>query len=98
MLNTLSCTAASRWMARKPLGASRMSVPLSRRTTAGAKALQELLGGGKGLDLTDRALAHHHQRLAGQDGLDQLGDVGGLVLVVGIGVDDDIRTEMQRML
>ena len=47
------------------------------------------------VDLVDLAVADDHVGLAGEDRRDQLGDVGAAVLVVGVGVDDDVGAEFQ---
>src|SRR5439155_15746135 len=57
--------------------------------------LEALLYRGEMFDVLDRAGAHDHVRLAGEDRGDQLGDVGGVVLVVGIGVHDDVRANLR---
>ena len=43
----------------------------------------------------DLAVADDHVGLAGEDRRDQLRDVGARVLVVGVGVDDDVGAELQ---
>src|SRR5256886_5984900 len=43
-----------------------------------------------------RAVADHHLRHTGEDGLDQEGHVGAAVLVVGVGVDDHVGAELER--
>ena len=60
-----------------------------------AEPLQRLLGAGEVLDLGDLAVADDHVGLAGEDRRDQLGDVGAAVLVVGVGVDDDVGAELE---
>ena len=45
--------------------------------------------------MLDLAVAHDHVGLAAQDRLDELRDVGPLVLVVGVGVDDHVGAELQ---
>ena len=47
------------------------------------------------LDLRDPAVADDHVGLAGEDRRDQLDDVGAAVLVVGVGVDDDVGAELE---
>ena len=44
----------------------------------------------------DLPVADHHVGAAGEDRRDQLRDVGGPVLVVGVGVDDHVGAELQR--
>ena len=61
----------------------------------GAQALQPALGMGEMLVGVHPAVADHHVGLAAQDGRDQLGDVAALVLVVGVGVDDDVGAELE---
>ena len=48
------------------------------------------------LDLIRLAVADHHVGVPGQDRRHQLRDVGAAVLVVGIGVHDDVGAELQR--
>ena len=60
-----------------------------------AQPLQALFRAGEVLDLADLAVADDHVGLAGQDRRHQLGDVGAAVLVVGVGVDDDVGAELQ---
>ena len=43
----------------------------------------------------DLAVADHHVGFAAQDRGHELGDVGALVLVVGVGVDDHVGAELQ---
>ena len=45
--------------------------------------------------LADLAVADDDVGLAGEDRRDQLGDVGAAVLVVGVGVDDDVGAELE---
>ena len=47
------------------------------------------------LDLRHLAVADDHVGLPGEDRRDQLRDVGAAVLVVGVGVDDDVGAELQ---
>ena len=47
------------------------------------------------LDPADLAVADDHVGLAGEDRRHQLRDVGAAVLVVGVGVDDDVGAELQ---
>ena len=47
------------------------------------------------LDFLDLPIADHHVGAAREDRPDQLRDVGGPVLVVGVGVDDHVRPELQ---
>ncbi len=47
------------------------------------------------LDLRHLAVADHHVGLAGQDRADQRGNVARVVLVVGVGVDDDVGPELE---
>ena len=60
-----------------------------------AEPLQAFLGAGEVVDLRDLAVADDHVGLAGEDRRQQLGDVGAAVLVVGVGVDDDVGAELQ---
>ncbi len=50
------------------------------------------------LDLKDGALADHHVGLPRENRLHELRNVGGLVLVVRVGVDDDIRAARETGL
>ena len=47
------------------------------------------------LDLIGLAVADDHVGFSGQDRRDQLGDVRALVLVVRVGVDDDVGAQLQ---
>ena len=47
------------------------------------------------LDRHHVAVADHHVGVAGQDRRHEGGDVGGRVLVVGVGVDDHVGTELE---
>ena len=76
--------------------ASVTSVPESLLTTQLPEPLQRLLAAGEVLDLIDPAVADDHVGLAGEDRRDELDDVGAAVLVVGIGVDDDVGAELER--
>ena len=60
-----------------------------------AEALEPALGAGEVLVGVDLAVADHHVGLAAQDRTYELRDVGGLVLVVGIGVDDHVGAELE---
>ena len=60
-----------------------------------AEPLEQLLGGREVLDRLDLPVADDHVGLAAQDRADQLGDVGPLVLVVGVGVDDHVGAELE---
>ena len=46
-------------------------------------------------DLVDAAVAHDHVRLPGEDGSDEAWDLVAGVLVVGVGVDDDVGPQAQ---
>ena len=48
------------------------------------------------LDRHDLAVADDHVGVAGDDRRDELRDVGAVVLVVGVGVDDDVGAELER--
>jgi hypothetical protein len=48
------------------------------------------------LDVLDLAVADDHVGVAGEDRLDELDDVAAVVLVVGVGVDDDVGAELER--
>ena len=92
---TLSRRAASRDMARKPLGASD---DFSARGLAHHPAthdLQHLLDGREVLDLRHLPVADDHIGFAAQDRADKVGDHGLRVLVVAVGVHDDVGTEVQ---
>src|SRR5579862_2327364 len=47
------------------------------------------------LDRLDLAVAHHHVGGAPEDRFDQLGHVGALVLVVGVGIDDHVGPQLE---
>jgi hypothetical protein len=47
------------------------------------------------LDRADLAVAHHHVGATLQDRLHEAGDVGAVVLVVGVGVDDHVGPQLQ---
>ena len=47
------------------------------------------------LRLGHLAVAHHHLGRPLHDGRDELGDVGAGVLIVGVGVDDDVGAEAE---
>ena len=57
--------------------------------------MEQLLAGRELVDRHDLPVAHHHVGLAAQDRPHQLRDVGGLVLVVGVGVDDHVGAQLQ---
>ena len=61
-----------------------------------AEALQALLQRREVLDLVRLAVADHHVGVAGEDRRHELRDVAAEVLVVGVGVDDDVGAELQR--
>ena len=48
------------------------------------------------LDVLDLPVAHDHVGVAGDDRRHQVRDVGRAVLVVGVGVDDDVGAELER--
>ena len=50
------------------------------------------------LDVGDRAVADHQLRLARQDRCNQARDIIRVILVVGIGVDDDVGAFLHRTL
>ena len=52
---------------------------------------QQLLQAREVRRLIDRSSPDHELRLARQDRFNQLADVGGAVLIVGIRIDDDVR-------
>ncbi len=60
-----------------------------------AESLQGFLLAREVLDLVDLAIADDHVGLAGEDRRQQLRDVGAAVLVVGVGVDDDVGAELE---
>ena len=72
-----------------------ISVPGEPPHDPAAEPLQPFLGAGEVVDLADLAVADDHVGLAGEDRRHQLGDVGAAVLVVGVGVDDDVGAELQ---
>ena len=82
-------------IARKPLGASVTSVLLATRTAQLPMRCNRFLIQEKCSVSLDRARADHHVGFAGQDRGGQLGDVRGFVLVVGVGIDDDVRAQAQ---
>ena len=47
------------------------------------------------LDVLDLSVADDHVGAPGQDWRDQLRDVGGPILVVGVRVDDHVRAQLQ---
>ena len=49
-------------------------------------------------DLRNWSLADHDLRPAFDDRSNEIGNTGGVILVVGIGVDDDVGAEPQRLL
>jgi hypothetical protein len=59
------------------------------------ESLEQLLARGEVVDRLDLPVADDHVGLAAQDRPDQLGDVGTLVLVVGVGVDDHVGSKLQ---
>ena len=61
-----------------------------------AQPLEPLLDGREVLELRDLAVADHHVGAARDDRLDELRDVARVVLVVGVGVDDDVGAELER--
>ena len=60
-----------------------------------AHALEALLDRREVLELRDLAVADHHVGAARDDRLDQLRDVARVVLVVGVGVHDDVGAELE---
>ncbi len=60
-----------------------------------APALEQLLGGREVLDLVGLAVADDHVGVPLEDRRHQLRDVGADVLVVGVGVDDDVGAELE---
>ena len=60
-----------------------------------AELLEHLLGGGEVVDRGDIAVTDHHFGLAVEDRPHQQRHVGAAVLVVGVGVDDDVGAELQ---
>ena len=74
---------------------SAISVPESRRTTQLPSRCSAFLEPEKCSIVADLAVADDHVGLAGEDRRDQLGDVGAAVLVVGVGVDDDVGAELE---
>ena len=66
------------------------------RTTHEPEPLQRLLQRREVLDRHHLAVADDHVGVAGDDRLDELEDVRAVVLVVGVGVDDHVGTELQR--
>jgi hypothetical protein len=48
------------------------------------------------LDSRNLSIADHHVGATLEDRRDELRDVGGRVLIIGVGVDDHIRAELQR--
>ncbi len=76
-----------------------MDVGLRRHAhDLGAQPLQLALDPGKMGDGRNRPVADHHLRAPLQYRLDQQRDVGGIILIVGIRVDDDVRTFRQTPL
>ena len=65
------------------------------RVEQAAEVLQEAFCPGKMCDAVGLAVANDQLGSAGQDGLDQLDDVAAKVLVVAIGVDDDIGAQLK---
>ena len=82
-------------MARKPLGASATSVLLVIRTTQLPIFCRSFFSGEKCSISADRTRADHHVGLPGQHRRRQLRDIGRTILVVGIGVDDDVGIVVQ---
>ena len=68
------------------------------RTTMLPTQLQRLLGAREVRGVDDRPRADHQVRLAGEDRRGELRDVVGAVLVVGVGIDDDVGAGAQRRL
>jgi hypothetical protein len=60
-----------------------------------SEPLQPLLRAREVLDSRDRAVADDHVGFAGEDRGQQLRDVRAAVLVVGVGVDDQVGAELQ---
>ena len=71
------------------------SVLLTRRTTQLPKCWSCFFASEKCSIPRHLAVADDHVGLAGEDRRDQLRDVGAHVLVVGVGVDDDVGAELQ---
>ena len=70
-------------------------VPDAWRTTQLPEPLEALLHEREVLDRHHVAVADHHVGVAGDDRRDQRGDVVGRVLVVGVGVHDDVGAELE---
>ena len=68
----------------------------ARRTTHEPSRCSAFLSGEKCSIVLDLAVADHHVGVAAQDRLDELDDVAAEVLVVGVGVDDDVGAELER--
>ena len=74
---------------------SATSVPESRRTTQLPSRCSPFFEPEKCSISRDLAVADDHVGLAGEDRRDQLRHVGAAVLVVGVGVDDDVGAELE---
>ena len=88
-MKTLRLEAASRLKARNPLGASATRVPLTRATTKLPMRCKSFFTGEK-CSTVAIGLAHHDFGASIEDRLNQRRDVSRVVLVVGVGVDDDV--------
>ena len=75
---------------------SGISVEDAWRTTHEPEPLQTALGAREVLVDVDLTVADHHVGFAAHDRRDKLRDVGALVLVVRVGVDDHVGAELQR--
>lgn len=63
-----------------------------------AEHLQPPLQRREGLQRGHAAVADHQFGLAAQQRLHQQGDIGGVVLVIGVSIDDEVRAEPQAGL
>ena len=82
--------AASRLIARKPLTASGMRVFDSRRTVALPSRCKPPLDRAEMGIVAHAAVADDDVRLAADDRRDQCCYVAAVILIVGVGVDDDV--------
>ena len=71
-------------------------MPEARRTTQLPSRCSSFFVGEKCSIVLDLAVADDHVGAAGEDRRDEPRDVGGPVLVVGVGVDDHVGAELQR--
>ena len=96
------------WVGRSPYSPQKLagmrteppvSDPRAKSTrppaTAAADPLEELLDERELLDPVGLAVTDHHVRLPTEDRLHEVGDVAPGVLVIGVGVDDDVRPQTQ---